>query len=764
MSVDKPVKTQNLERNKLLPLLQAIQKKFGYLPSEELKKLSAETRISLADITSVASFYAAFRFKPAGRYAIKVCVGAACHVKGAEAVYEAFRRLLNLSGDADTDADGIFTLSKVACLGCCMMAPAVLIDNRVYGWVEAKDVALVVENFLKTQGQSADSGLKVKKESDEEIRICLCSSCSAGGSSDIYKLLKREILRNNYVVKLREVACTGMSYRTPLLQIANSEGLVFDYGGVKDFQVSGILAAHFSPNGALKKMRGKFGKLVDALYSKAPKSSCACPEDSGDAADYTRGQKRIVTEFAGEISPLDFEAYKENGGFEAYGKSLEIGSEKTMEELALSGLRGRGGGGFPTAKKWNLFAPREGEKYLICNADEGDPGAFMDRMLLESFPFRVLEGMMIASAATKATKGIIYIREEYAQAIEVLHSALEILRKEKFLPAANSFDIEIFEGAGAFVCGEETALIASLEGFRGEPRLRPPFPAESGYLGRPTLINNVETYANLAWIISKGGAEFAKIGTEKGKGAKTFALAGKIRRGGLIEVPMGMSLHEILEQIGGGPEEGRTLKAVQIGGPSGGCIPASMFDVKVDYEELRNVGAIMGSGGMVALDDRDCMVDIAAYFLKFITEESCGKCTACRVGTAKMLDIINAIRAGDGKMEDLDELEKLGNFVRSASLCGLGKSAPNPTLSGLRYFRDEFVEHINGRCKAGKCVRLTSFVVNDKCIGCTKCFQACAANAIEFKPFEKHSIDSAKCVRCGACRDACPVDAIDIQV
>lgn len=747
-----------LLRTRLIGRLEEVQAKFGYLPESELKRLAQELELTLADIVSVASFYAAFRFKPAGKYEIRVCVGSACHVKGADGVYEALYRLLELSGDSDTDKSGIFTLSRVACLGCCMIAPAVMIGNKVYGWVDSKDVASLLENFLKSAESGGEEAQGDEKKYRDEVRICLCSSCAAAGAGEVYRRLKKEIARGKYKVDLKQVGCTGMSYRTPLLQIQTSDGLLFDYGGVSEYQVPEILAAHFSPQGALRKVRAGFGKIVDKIYAKAPLLS----ESSKESKDYLGLQLRIATANAGEISPLDFDAYRGVGGFKAYEKALSMEGGEIISEVLNSGLRGRGGGGFPTGKKWQFLAEAEGEKYIICNADEGDPGAFMDRMLLESFPFRVIEAMMIASLATGALKGKFYIRQEYSKAVSVLKEALKICEQRGILPAKNGFKIDIFTGAGAFVCGEETALIASLEGFRGEPRLRPPYPAQKGYLSRPTLINNVETLANIPYIILNGASSFSKYGTADSKGAKTFALAGKIRRGGLIEVPLGTTIREILEGIGGGAAEGRKLKAVQIGGPSGGCIPESMFDLKVDYKELQNVGAIMGSGGLVALDDRDCMVDIAAYFLKFTTAESCGKCSACRVGCAKMLAIIEKIRSGKGEMSDLDELESLGNYIKSASLCGLGKTAPNPALSALRHFRNEFIEHINGKCAAGKCRALTTYVITDECIGCTKCFQVCASGAIKFEPLKKHSIDSHKCTRCGACRDACPANAIEV--
>jgi NADH-quinone oxidoreductase subunit F len=423
-------------------------------------------------------------------------------------------------------------------------------------------------------------------------------------------------------------------------------------------------------------------------------------------------------------------------------------------------MRGRGGGGFPTSSKWRAVREATGaEKVVICNADEGDPGAFMDRMILESFPFRVIEGLAVAAWAVGASEGIFYIRSEYPLAVARVKEALRLCRERQLLDAG--LTLRVYEGAGAFVCGEETALIASIEGRRGIPRLRPPYPSEHGLWGRPTLINNVETFANVPWLLRHPVQE--EVGTAASRGTKVFALAGKVRRGGLIEVPMGMTLRQIVEEIGGGVHEGRTLKAVQVGGPSGGCVPAALCDTPVDYEALTEIGAMMGSGGLVVLDDTDCMVDVARYFMAFTQLESCGKCTFCRVGTKRMLEILERLCAGEGREGDLEELEELGRLTRAGSLCGLGRTAPNPVLTTLRFFREEYAAHLGKRCPAGTCKALITYSINDQCIGCTRCAQRCPADAIEPRPYRQHEIDPAKCVRCGACLQACPVDAIEIK-
>jgi len=431
-----------------------------------------------------------------------------------------------------------------------------------------------------------------------------------------------------------------------------------------------------------------------------------------------------------------------------------------------SGVRGRGGAGFSSGKKWELVAASEApEKYVICNGDEGDPGAFMDRMLLESYPYRVIEGMLIAGYATGSTKGYFYIRAEYPLAVSRVRQALENCRAEgltgnNILGSAFSFDIILYEGAGAFVCGEETALIASIEGDRGFPRMRPPYPSESGLWKAPTLVNNTETLALISWIMRNGADRFSSLGTATSKGTKVFALAGKVARGGLIEVPMGITIREIVEEIGGGIANGHTFKAIQIGGPSGGCIPASLADTPIDYESLTNLGAMMGSGGMVVLDDTDCMVDIARYFLSFTQKESCGRCTFCRIGTRRMLDILDRLCTGHGNPDDLTELEKLAIWTQKGSLCGLGRSAPNPVLTTLKYFREEYEAHLEGRCPTARCMDLIHYSINDKCIGCTLCAQKCPTKAIEFRPHEQHEIDMEKCVKCDTCRIICPVEAV----
>jgi NADH:ubiquinone oxidoreductase subunit F (NADH-binding)/(2Fe-2S) ferredoxin/NAD-dependent dihydropyrimidine dehydrogenase PreA subunit len=509
------------------------------------------------------------------------------------------------------------------------------------------------------------------------------------------------------------------------------------------------------------------GRIVERLLYKEPLTEEKVPH-YGDLPFYQK-QKRVVLQNCGYINPERIEEYIARGGYSALAKVLgEMTPEEVIAEVKKSGLRGRGGAGFPTGLKWEFCRKAAGEpKYVVCNGDEGDPGAFMDRSIMEGDPHRVLEGMIIGAYAIGASEGYIYVRAEYPLAVKRLRIAMKQAEElgllgDNILGSSFSFRIHIKEGAGAFVCGEETALMASIMGQRGMPRPRPPFPANQGLWDKPTNINNVETWANIPDIILKGGDWFASMGTEKSKGTKVFALTGKVRNTGLVEVPMGITLREIIFDIGGGIPGGKKFKAVQIGGPSGGCLPESQLDLPVDYESLTGAGAIMGSGGLVVMDEDTCIVDVARFFLNFTRSESCGKCTPCREGIKRMLEILDRIVGGEGKMEDLDLLERTALVVKQSALCGLGQTAPNPILSTLRYFRDEYVAHIQDkRCPAGVCAALLVYRIKPElCRGCTACTKVCPVGAISGTRKEVHFIDPDKCIKCGACMERCPFGAI----
>jgi NADH-quinone oxidoreductase subunit F len=557
-----------------------------------------------------------------------------------------------------------------------------------------------------------------------------------------------------------------MCHREPLLEVVDGLGRSAVYTHVTPEAVPAIVRRHLRPMGLLTRARW----IAAGLTSRGSDSGAArLLEPAIDVAGKTASAPRIVLENCGRIDPLSLDDAMAHGGYEALRRCLErLTPDEVVERISASGLRGRGGAGFPTGRKWALARRQPAPRYVIANGDEGDPGAFMDRLVLESDPHRVVEGLAIAAYATSAEEGFFYVRAEYPLAVRRIREAIR-QAEAGGLVGARAFDgrlrlrLEVREGAGAFVCGEETALIASLEGERGMPRLRPPYPVEKGLRGRPTVINNVETLACVPWIVRRGPEAFAALGTEASKGTKVFALAGKVRHGGLIEVPMGMTVRQIVEGSGGGVPKGRTLKAVQLGGPSGGCLPASLGDTPVDYEALGRSGAIMGSGGLVVLDDRDCMVEIARFFLRFTSHESCGKCTFCRIGTTRMLEILERLCAGHGREEDLANLAELADRVSRTSLCGLGQTAPNPVLTALRYFREEFLAHVREkRCAAGRCAALTDYRIGEACIGCTLCAQVCPVGAIAYRPHERHTIDLTACTRCNMCFEVCEDEAVEV--
>jgi NADH:ubiquinone oxidoreductase subunit F (NADH-binding)/(2Fe-2S) ferredoxin len=584
--------------------------------------------------------------------------------------------------------------------------------------------------------------------------VCGGTGCIASKSDEIIKNLNTELTKQGYAdeIDVVKTGCFGFCGQGPIIKVHPDN--VF-YVQVKPEDAEEVVAEHIVK-----------GRVVDRLLFNEPISEEKISEHS--RMNFYKKQYRIALRNCGLINPEDIYEYIAFQGYEALGKVLtEMKPEEVVQLLKDSNLRGRGGGGFPLGVKWEMAAKNDADqKYIICNADEGDPGAFMDRSILEGDPHSVLEAMAIGGYAIGASEGIIYIRAEYPLAIKRLEIALEQaqasgLLGEDIFGTGFNFNIRLKLGAGAFVCGEETALIHSVEGSRGEPTKKPPYPAASGLNEKPTIVNNVETFANICPIILKGTDWFNSIGTETSKGTKVFALAGNVNNVGLVEVPMGTTLREIIYDIGGGIVGGKDFKAVQTGGPSGGVITVEDLDTPIDYESLKAIGSMMGSGGMIVMDETDCMVNIAKYYLEFTQDESCGKCTPCRIGTKRMYEILERICEGEGQMEDLEMLKELGGMIKGSSLCGLGQTAPNPVLSTMHFFMDEYLEHIKeSKCRTGTCKALSKYSINDKCIGCTACARACPVNCISGKVKELHIIDQEACIACGACYDACKFDAV----
>lgn len=604
-----------------------------------------------------------------------------------------------------------------------------------------------------------ESGVRIMSNNQEKsILVCCGTGCLANGAQHVYDALVKELADNpNIQVKtyIKATGCNGWCEQGPLVKILPDD---ITYCHVQAKDVAEIVAKTIYN-----------GELINRLLYRdsATKKTVRSHHDIA----FYRKQHKIALRNIGEINPASLDDYLERGGYQALQKSLHMTPEEIVNEVIRSGLRGRGGGGFPSGLKWQSCAAQENTpRYIICNGDEGDPGAFMDRSIMEGDPHTVLEGMVICAQAIQASRGFIYVRDEYGLAIKNLTRAIQDARScgylgQGIMGTSLDFDIEIVRGGGAFVCGEETALMASIEGNVGEPRDKYVFPTEKGLWGQPTVINNVETWANIPVILLKGAEQFACLGTENSKGTKVFSLVGKVVNTGLVEVPMGTTLREIIFEIGGGIPRGRAFKAVQTGGPSGGCIPESLLDLRVDFDSLNSAGSMMGSGGLIVMDDRTCMVEVARYYLNFLAGESCGKCVPCREGIRTMLKILERISSGKGSLEDLDLLEDIGETIQTASLCALGRTAPNPVLSTLKYFREEYLAHITEhRCPAGVCKELTEFYIEPEiCKGCGLCAKNCPADAVQGEKKQPHVIDSSKCIKCGECINQCKLLAVKVR-
>jgi NADH:ubiquinone oxidoreductase subunit F (NADH-binding)/NADH:ubiquinone oxidoreductase subunit E/NAD-dependent dihydropyrimidine dehydrogenase PreA subunit len=774
----------------VIEMMQDVQERFRHIPKTALEEICKQTGAPKAQLYHIATFYKAFSLEPRGETICQVCMGTACHVKGASRILDSFERVLEVQA-GETTRDGKYTLEAVACLGACSIAPVVKIGEEVYGNVEARNV----EKLLARQKKAAAAAKAAPSAAAEPLAsprapepleqiaarererlaryrgllmVCTGTGCVSAKGFDLRDrlaaTLKARGLERDYLVV--PTGCNGFCAAGPIV-VLQPDGIF--YQGVKPADADAIVDEH---------LRG--GKVVERLLHKDPVSG----ETHAELAriPFFEKQQLIALRNKGLIDPEEIDQYIARDGYMALRKALtELKPEEVIREVKLSGLRGRGGGGFPAGVKWEsgrkAALARSVPIHVVCNGDEGDPGAFMDRSIIETDPHAVIEGMAIGAYAVGSHEGYIYIRKEYPLAQHRLRIAIDQARErgllgQDILGTGFAFDLQIHRGAGAFVCGESTALMASMQGKPGEPRAKYIHNVEYGFRDQPTVLNNVETWANVPAILEKGGKWFASIGTgdvsenpwNGSAGTKVFSLVGKIRNTGLVEVPMGITLRRIIEEVGGGIPGGRKFKAVQTGGPSGGCLPASLLEMPVDFDSLTSAGSMMGSGGMIVMDDRTCMVDVARYFVSFLVDESCGKCTPCREGLFAMNNILTRICQGEGRPGDIELLEEISATVQDASLCQLGGSAPNPVLSTIKYFREEYREHIeHKRCPAGACKALVRYrILPDKCTGCLACIKPCPQGAITGEREQVHLLDQDKCIKCGICFEVCRYDAVEV--
>lgn len=785
---------EHYQRNpgQIIAILHAIQDRETYLPEDDLLAVAAELGIPKSQLFHISTFYKAFSLKPRGKHQCNVCTGTACHVRGAPLILEELERKLQIKS-GETTPDKEFSLGTVNCLGACALAPIVMIDGEYYGNTRAAHAGRLIEQVKsgrpaagkRTKGAEAaippDHGqlgplpllsspadlsryqaeLKAAQNPDlPYFAVCGGPGCLAMGSKDLYLAIKEVIEKNSLGqrARLNFTGCHGFCERGPLVVVFPQE--VF-YTSVRPQDAEEIVTK------SLEK-----AEPIDRLLYKRPGNGDKIAIES--EVPFYRRQKRLLIGNNRLINPESIDDYLRIGGYSALAKALhEMTPERVIAEVGKAGLRGRGGGGFSTGFKWETCRNAHGNiRYVIINADEGDPGAFMDRAVLEGNPHSVLEGLIIAAYAisygVSPAQGFIYVRHEYPLALKVFTRAVEqaracgLLGKNILGKPGFNFDLQINQGGGAFVCGESSALMASLEGQPGEPRAKYIHTVHKGIHNQPSNLNNVESYANVPPIVNQGADWYSSMGTENSKGTKIFSLVGKINHTGLVEVPMGITLREIVYDIGGGIRDGKRFKAVQTGGPSGGCLPESLLDSPVDFDELIKVGSMMGSGGMIVMDQDTCMVDVARYFLNFLREESCGKCTPCREGIKQILHILNRICEGHGREKDLQRLVDLGNAVQDSSLCALGGTAANPLLTTIRYFEEEYIAHIRDKkCPAGVCKALIEYYIDEeKCTGCMACIRPCPRNGIRGELKKPHWLDRQQCIKCGICFEVCKFDAV----
>jgi len=767
--ISETVEENGAERSRLTAVLHEVQKRYNYLPEQALRRVAELMDIPLIDVYGVATFFTSFSLEPKGVHIVTVCMGTACHVRNSEGLLTEISRYLGIKA-GETTADMLFTLETVNCVGACAMGPVMVVDGKYHGGMNASMVAKVMQKYERAEAEKRTDWKLTSPAALDDYRkmvvsarptstgIFLCSGtgCCATGSDDLYEALVGSARRAGLDGELTigRTGCRGFCERGPILTVKPDNTFYQKVSAEDADEVVRATAA---------------GEIVDRLLYVDQVTGERLTRQ--EEIPFYAKQNRLLLGANEELDPADMECYIAAGGYSAMTKALfEMEPEDIISEVEKAGLRGRGGGGFPTARKWiecrRANSP-DGVKYVLCNADEGDPGAFMDRSLLEGNPHCVLEGMIIGAKAIGASNGYVYVRNEYPLAVANVTKAIEKARSmgllgEDILGSGFSFDVGVSRGGGAFVCGESTALMASIEGRVGEPREKYIHTAIKGLNVRPTNLNNVETWANVPIVINGGSEKYASIGTENSKGTKIFSLVGKISNTGLVEVPMGMTLREIIFDIGGGVPNGKAFKAVQTGGPSGGCIPEDLLDTPVDFDRLTDVGSMMGSGGMIVMDEDTCMVDVARYFLEFLCDESCGKCTPCREGLKHMMLILDDISKGEGSLKQLELLEELAEVVSDTSLCGLGQTAPNPVLSTIRYFNDEYREHIEqGKCRAGVCKSLVTYAIDEAtCNGCTLCARRCPTSAITGEKKEPHKIDISLCEKCGICYEVCESDAV----